>query len=440
MHETEPTTEALVRRVRDFVRDEVIPVELAEHGVLHRAHDGSGRAGGGGTGGGERRGAIDPGERALRRELQAAARAAGLLVPQLPPAWGGRGLGHLERAAVFEAAGYSLFGPIALNIAAPDEGNMHLLLEAASDEQRERWLRPLAAGDLHSAFAMTEPPPGAGSDPRALATRAERVAGGWRITGEKWFITGAREAGLVICLARTSGEPGDAGGATMFLVAGGTPGMTVVRDVRTLDAGLYGGHSVVRFDGCLVPDSAVLGEVDRGFEAAQVRLAPARLTHCMRWLGLAARAHDLALAHVVDRRAFGSPIADLGLAQQHLADNELDLAAARALVRETARVLDAAESPAAVAPDTGADLGAADPGAASSIAKTFVAEAVGRIVDRSMQLAGGQGVSEELLLARYWREVRPFRIYDGSSETHRWSIAKRAARLHRKGLRHDLAR
>ncbi|QTX03796.1 acyl-CoA dehydrogenase family protein [Agromyces archimandritae] len=401
---TEPT-----ERVRDFVRETVIPVEEREHGELHRPYDGPG---------------IHPRERALRAELQDAGRDAGLATPQLPVEWGGLGLTALEQAAVFEAAGYSLFGPIALNIAAPDEGNMHLLLHAASPEQRERWLRPLAAGRIHSAFGMTEPPPGTGSDPRALTARAERVPGGWRLSGEKWFITGAREAGLVIVLARTSGEPGDAGGATMFLVPGDADGLTVERDVHTLDAGLYGGHSLLRFDGCFVPDDGVLGDVDEGFRAAQVRLAPARLTHCMRWLGLAGRAQDLALAHVTARRGFGARLADLGLAQQHIADTEIDLAASRALIRDAARLLDAGQ----------------DAGTASSIAKTFVAEAVGRIVDRSVQLAGGQGVSEELLLSRYWREVRPFRIYDGSSETHRWSIARRAVRAHEEGRRHDLAR
>lgn len=401
---------SLVESVRDFVRSEVIPLEIAHGGVLHWGGDGE---------------EIDSGERALKSKLQASARSAGLFAPQLPQRWGGHGLGHATRAPVFEAAGYSLFGPLALGIAAPDEGNMHLLLEAASAAQQERWLGPLAKGEIHSAFAMTEPPPGTGSDPRALATVAMRAPGGWRITGEKWFITGARGAGLVICLARTSGSPGDKGGATMFLIDGGSAGMEVVRDVPTIDAGLFGGHSLLRFSDCFVPDDAVLGDVDGGFEAAQLRLAPARLTHCMRWLGLACRAHDIALGHATARRAFGEVVADLGLAQQLIADNEIDLATSRAIIRDAASSLDASPS---------------DAGTSSSIAKTYVSEAVGRVVDRSVQLAGGQGVSDELLLSRYWREVRPFRIYDGSSETHRWAIARRAARRFRDGARHDLPR
>lgn len=399
----------LAQRVSDFIREEIIPIEERELGLIHTRADGD---------------RIARRDLGLREDLLALGRSAGLLTPQLPVEWGGLGIDALTQADVFEAGGYSLLGPLALNIAAPDEGNMHMIERVASTEQKERWLRPLASGEIRSAFAMTEPAPGTGSDPRALTTRAERAPGCWRIDGEKWFITGARDADVVICMARTSGERGSAGGATMFLVPGGTKGMDVVRDVGTVDAAFFGGHSVVRFDGCVVPDDAVLGEVDEGFRYAQVRLAPARLTHCMRWLGLAGRAHDIALGHVTEREGFGSRIADLGLAQQHIADSEIDLAASRSLIRETARLLDAGE----------------DAGTASSVAKTFVAEAVGRIVDRSVQLAGGQGVSDELLLSRYWREVRPFRIYDGSSETHRWSIAKRAVSRFRKGMRHDLPR
>lgn len=395
---------ALAARVRGFVREHVIPVEERTGGALH------------GPG-------VEPGrDERVRRELQDAARAAGLFVPHLPPAWGGHGLDLRGQAVVLEAAGYSLLGPLALGVAAPDEGNGHLLARVGTPEQQERWLAPLARGDVRSAFAMTEPAPGAGSDPRALRTRAERVPGGWRLTGRKHLVSGARGAGVVLCMARTSGEPGDAEGATLFLLPGDAPGLRVVRDLPTVDAAFVGGHGEIALDGCFVPDEDVLGEVGGGFRAAQVRLAPARLTHCMRWLGLAGRAADLALAHVTAREAFGAPIADLGLAQQHLADTEIDLAASRALVAATAATLDA---------------GSEDAGTASSVAKVFVSEAVGRVVDRSVQLAGGLGVCDDLLLARYWREVRPFRVYDGSSETHRWAVARRAARRYREGVRHD---
>jgi alkylation response protein AidB-like acyl-CoA dehydrogenase len=316
----------------------------------------------------------------------------------------------VDRAPVFEAAGHSLFGPLAINVAAPDEGNVHLLAHVASAEQRERFLRPLVSGEQRSAFAMTEPAPGAGSDPTALRTTARRVAGGWRIDGHKWFITGADGAGFFIVMARTGGEPGDSSGATMFLAPAETAGIAVGRHIRTLDRSMVGGHCEVVFRDVFVPDDGVLGEVDRGFAHAQVRLGPARMTHVMRWLGAARRGHEIALRHVAGREAFGSRLADLGMAQQLVADNEIDIAATRALLLRACWELDQG-------------LRAST---ATSVAKTFAAEAIGRIVDRSIQLCGGLGVSEDLPLARLSREVRPFRIYDGASEVHRWSIARRA--------------
>lgn len=378
---------ALVARTSAFVRETVLPVEDAAGGDIERA------------------GGDD-----VRRELQAAARDAGLLAPHAPERFGGLGLGMVDRSPVFEAAGYSLFGPLALNAAAPDEGNVHLLAEVATPEQQEQFLRPLVAGETRSAFAMTEPAPGAGSDPTALATGARRVPGGWRITGRKWFITGADGAGFLIVMARTAGQPGDGQGATMFLVPAGTAGLTVGRHIGTLDRSMVGGHCEVELDDVLVPDEHVLGEVDRGFANAQVRLGPARMTHVMRWLGAALRAHDVALRHVAERQAFGTRLADLGMAQQLVADNEIDIAATRGLLLRACWELDQGER---------ASL-------ATSIAKTFGAEAIGRIVDRAMQLCGGPGVSDDLPIARLSREVRPFRIYDGASEVHRWSIARRA--------------
>jgi acyl-CoA dehydrogenase len=288
----------------------------------------------------------------------------------------------------------------------------------ASEEQKERYLRPLALGEMRSCFAMTEPAPGAGSDPSMLSTTATQIDGGWRIDGRKWFISGAHGAGFAICMARTSGAAGDRGGATMFLVDAGNPGMRVVRDIETLDEGLFGGHSEVIFEGCLVGPESILGEVDRGFEYAQVRLAPARLTHCMRWLGLARRAHGIAVDWAATRRSFGGLLGDLGMIQQLVADSEIDMAASRALIRHTAAVLD----------------GGARGGTESSIAKTFVAEAVNRVVDRAVQICGALGVSGDVLLSRYLREVRPFRIYDGPSEVHRWAIGRRAISQRRRAI------
>jgi len=382
----EPRVRELTERVEAFVRDVAIPAEPRTKGHDHGPPED------------------------LRRELQAAAREAGLLAPHVGTEHGGLGLDVRGQTAVFEAAGYSLLGPLALNCAAPDEGNMHLLEVVATPAQKERYLAPLAAGEIRSCFAMTEPAPGAGSDPTMLRTTAERVGDGWRITGHKWFITGARGATFAICMAATPDAGGD--GATMFLVDLDDPAVEIVRLLDTLDTAFVGGHAEMRFNGVTVGPDAVLGEVGKGFTYAQVRLGPARLTHCMRWLGAARRAHDTALDLVAEREAFGHRLADLGMVQQHLADNEIDLAASRALVLQAAWALDSGQRA----------------NRETSIAKTFVAEAVNRIVDRSVQVCGGIGVSADLPLAQILREVRPFRIYDGPSETHRWSIARRAVR------------
>jgi acyl-CoA dehydrogenase len=379
----------LAARTRAFVREEVIPHEDRSDGDVTAA------------GGDE-----------LRRQLQAGARERGLLAPHASVEYGGLGLSMTGRARVLEAAGSSVFGALAINAAAPDEGNMHLLEQVATGEQREQFLRPLVAGEVRSAFAMTEPAPGAGADPSALRTTAVRVPGGWRIDGQKIYITGADGAGFFIIMARTSGEPGARGGATMFLAPADAKGIAVGRHVPTMDRSMVGGHCEVAFEGLTVPEDAVLGEVDEGFAGAQVRLGPARMTHVMRWLGAAVRAHETAVEYASERRAFGSTLGDLGLAQHLIAENEIEIAATRALLDVACAALDAG-SPAAQE---------------TSIAKVFGAEAIDRIVDRAAQLCGGMGVSADFPIARIAREVRPFRIYDGPSEVHRFAIAKRAVR------------
>lgn len=380
--------EDLVGRTRQVVRDVVLPCEEDLGGDAHRLSE------------------------AARVDLQAAARAAGVFAPHVSPEYGGLGLDMCRRAPVFEAAGHSLFGPLALNIAAPDEGNMHLLEVVADAEQKERFLAPLAAGAARSCFAMTEPAPGAGSDPRALATTATRTSAGWLINGHKWFITGAHGADFAIVMARTSGEAGSPGGATMFLVPTDTPGFGHARDVDTLDTSMFGGHSELILTDVEVGDDAILGEVDKGFDYAQVRLGPARITHCMRWLGTARRAADLAIDRANGRRVFGSRLGEHGMAQSLIADSEIDIEASRTLILKACFDL-----------DTGADSAQI-----TSITKTFVSEAVNRVVDRSLQLCGSLGVSGDAALSRIYREVRPFRIYDGPSETHRWAVARRVLR------------
>jgi acyl-CoA dehydrogenase len=377
----DPELIALRDRVRAFIRNVVIPVEQDDAGI--HGPDGD-----------------------LRRDLQQQAKRARLFAPHVSKELGGLGLDTRSIAVVFEEAGYSLLGPQALNCAAPDEGNMHLLAHIATDAQREKYLVPLAAGEVRSCFSMTEPAPGAGSDPSMLNTRAERMDGGWSITGRKHFITGAEGAAFTICMARAPQ------GATMFLVDANNPGWHVVEVMDVIDRSFVGGHAEVVFEDCRVEDASVLGVVGEGLSNAQVRLASGRLTHCMRWLGIARRALDIAIDYTSEREAFGHPIAELGMVQERIALSEIEIETSRLLVWKCAWALDQGQRA----------------GRESSIAKAYVAEAVGRILDRSVQMCGGLGVSGSLPLARLAAEVRPFRIYDGPTETHLWAIARRAVR------------
>ena len=375
-----PELAELQARVRRFVADEIIPLE-----------------------GDKRCGPHGP-EASLREQLVGLARRAGLLSPHAAHDYGGLGLTHFGRAIAFEEAGYSMLGPVALNVFAPDEGNMHLLEAVATPAQKEQWLRPMVEGRIRSCFCMTEPAPGAGSDPSMLATTARPDGGDYVIDGRKWFITGADGAALGIVMAMVPGI-----GATMFLTDMAAPGIVLERSMDTLDTCFPGGHGVLRFDGLRVPASAILGEVGQGLRYAQVRLSPARLTHCMRWLGAARRAHDVAVDYARRREAFGKPIAQHEGVGFMLADNEMDLHTARLTIWHCASVLDQGH------------LGLHE----SSRAKVIVSEAVWRVADRCVQILGGQGVAHETVVARIFADMRAFRIYDGPSEVHRWSLAKR---------------
>ena len=347
----------------------------------------------------------------LRREMQARAREAGLLAPQLEARWGGHDLNHRETATVLRACGYSMLGPVAMNCMAPDEGNMHLFQKVMNPAQQERWLRPLAAGEIRSAFMMTEPDDGAGSDPGMMTTTAQLVGDEWVINGRKWLITGADGAGLAIIMAKTSG------GATLFLTDMDTPGIVIERNLGKIDRSMPGGHAVVSLNEVRVPASQVLGEVDQGFRYAQIRLAPARLTHCMRGWGSAQRAHHIATDYACRRRAFGKQLIDHEGVGFMLADNEIDLKQAELTIDWCAWVLDQGH-----------------PGTAeSSIAKVSVSEALYRVADRCVQVLGGMGVTEETPVQQIFRDIRAFRIYDGPSEVHRWSIAKRLKKEWRPG-------
>lgn len=339
---------------------------------------------------------------ALVMELRAEARACGVLAAHLPPALGGFGLSYRQTAAYFDALGYSLLGPLAANCAAPDEGNMHLLERIASPTQKTKYLEPLAQGLVRSAFYMTEPDGGAGADPSLLATTASRVAGGWVLKGRKWLITGADGAAFGIVMARAPE------GATLFLVDQPSEGLIFERILDTIDRTMPGGHAVVLFDDVRVSDDQVLGEVGEGFRYAQQRLAPARLTHCMRWLGAARRAHDIAANYALRRHAFGKALIDHEGVGFMLADNEIDLRQARLMVDWCAQALDNGER------------GAIE----SSMAKVAVSEALFRVADRCVQILGGLGVTDDTPVHQIFRDLRAFRIYDGPSEVHRWAIAR----------------
>ncbi len=371
---------ALRDQTREFIAEQVIPLENDARQSSH-----------------------GPDEE-LRRELVARARAAGLLTPHASKAMGGLGLSHVAKAVMFEEAGYSWLGPTALNIHAPDEGNIHLMEEVATPEQKERWLRRQVAGETRSCFAMTEPAPGAGADPSMLATTAVRDGDHYVINGTKWFITGADGADYVIIMARM-----EDGSATMFLSDMDRPGIVLDRNMDAMDACFTGGHGVLRFENLRVPATDVLGEIGKGFRYAQVRLAPARLTHCMRWLGQARRAHDIAINYVSKRQAFGKPLAEHEGVGFMLADNDIDLQTARLHIWHTAWLLDQGEKG----------------NYESSRAKVVCSEAEWRVVDRCVQMLGGQGVTAETPVMKIFTDMRAFRVYDGPSEVHRWSMARK---------------
>jgi acyl-CoA dehydrogenase len=376
----------LEARTQKFIRDVVIPYEkdprLGAHGPSPE----------------------------LVAELRAHARAAGLLAPQVPEEWGGYGLNHRETATVLRASGYSLLGPLAMNCSAPDEGNMHLLDKVATPAQKARFLAPLAAGAVRSAFLMTEPDGGAGSDPDMLSTTARLDGDHWVINGRKWLITGANGASFGIVMARTGDH------ATMFLTDMNAKGIVIERVLDTMDQATPGGHSVIRLEGLRVPASQVLGAANEGFRYAQVRLAPARLTHCMRWWGAAQRAHDIAVDYACRRKAFGKPLIEHEGVGFMLARNEVELLQTRLLIDYTAWTLDEGSKATTE----------------SSMTKMSSAETLFQIVDRCVQVLGGLGITGDTQVGRIFTEIRAFRIYDGATEVHLWSLARRLQRRHGK--------
>jgi len=345
---------------------------------------------------------------ALVAELRGHARAAGLLAPHISA--DGKHMPLRQTAKLFGKAGLSPLGPVALNVAAPDEGNMLLLGRIANSGQRAQFLDPLIKGEVRSAFLMTEPSweQGAGSDPSMMLTTAVRDGDDWIINGRKAFITGAQGAEVGIVMANTDR------GAAMFLVRLPHPAVQIERVLDTLDSSMPGGHAIVKIDNLMVSDDQVLGEAGRGFEYAQVRLAPARLSHCMRWHGACVRMQEIACEYACRRKAFGRQLIDHEGVGFMLSDNLIELKQAELMIDWCAGVV-----------DSGA------PGMLeSSMTKAAVSEGLYRIADRCVQIMGGLGVSRDTVVEQVFREIRAFRIYDGPTEVHKWSIAKSIKRAH----------
>lgn len=390
MHTAFPTprSQDIARRVEAFVRNTVVPYEkdprCTEHG---------------------------PSE-ALVAELRAKAREAGVMTPHILP--DGSHLSQMETAAVLKYSGLSPLGPVAVNTAAPDEGNMFLLGKIATAAQKAEFLDPLVSGHARSAFFMTEPADegGAGSDPSMLQTSAVREGEGWRINGRKTFITGAEGASVGLVMARTGTTPEGRASATIFLVRLPSPAVRIERIIDTIDSSMPGGHAQVAIENLLVPDSQILGAVDQGFRYAQVRLSPARLSHCMRWLGAATRAQEIATRYATTRKAFGKLLIDHEGVGFMLADNLIDLQQAALMTDWCAGVLDAGSQATTE----------------SSMAKVAVSDALFRVADRCVQVMGGTGVSRDTVVEQVFRETRAFRVYDGPTEVHKWSLAKKIKR------------
>ena len=347
----------------------------------------------------------------LRSELVGLARDAGLLTFQAPRRFGGREPSHREQAVLFEAAGWSTLGPVALNCAAPDEGNMFLLSKIANSDQVEKFLLPVIDGRQRSVFAMTEPG-GAGSDPNQLATEAVFDGNEYVINGRKWLITGANGARTWIIMARVAPNSHGADGPTLFLCDGRTPGIELERVMDTMDRNYVEGHGVVRFDNLRLPASAVLGEVGQALRYAQLRLTPARLTHCMRWLGAASRAHSIAVEHARTRTGFGKPLGEHQGVGFMIADNEIALQECRLGIWWACWAL-----------DTGAK-GRHE----SSMVKAYVSEELFKVADRCVQILGGMGISDETPVGMIFSDMRAFRLYDGPTEVHKYAIARQVLR------------
>ncbi len=333
--------------------------------------------------------------------LRAKARAEGLWCLQLKPETGGQGLGKVGMAVCYEAMNRSIFGPVVFNSAAPDDGNMMVLEKLGTDEQKQKWLKPIVEGKVRSSIAMTEPHPGGGSDPSMMLTRAEKRGDRYIVSGRKWFITGAADASHFILIARTSDDPRH--GLTAFLYHKDQPGWRIVRRIEIMGPEEHGGHCELEFDGLEIPEENILGGVGAGMKVTQVRLGPARLTHCMRWLGLSKRCVEIARAYAAERSGFGKRLAERESVQMMLGDLAMRIEIGRLLVMKAAWELDRG-------------------GFARkevSMAKVHVANLLHAAADVGIQINGARGYSKDTVLEWIYRYARQARLVDGADEVHK---------------------
>ncbi len=383
-----PEIDALRLRIRAFVADHILPVEADRS--AYDEHDNI----------------TDDALKALRSK----ARAAGLWALQMPKERGGLGLPVVGMAACYEEMNRSIFGPVVFNSAAPDDGNMILLNKVGTEAQKDRWLQPIIDGKVRSAFVMTEPAPGSGSDPAGMmATRAEKKGDRWVVHGRKWFITGAGAAEHFILIARTSDDPRK--GLTAFLYHRDQPGWRIERRIPIMGPEEHGGHCELVFEGLEIPDENVLMTVGDGLKATQIRLGTARLTHCMRWTGLAKRSLEIAQDYIGSRMAFGSALAEHESVQTLMGDAAMQIEVGRLLTMKAAWKLDQGNFARKEV----------------SMAKVVVADALQQAVDTAIQLNGARGYSKDTPLEWIYRYARQARLVDGASEVHKMVLSRALA-------------
>lgn len=379
-----PEVEALRQQVRDFVSTELLPLE-SQKGFMD-AHENI--------------------EETVLAGLRVKAKAAGLWAFQMPESRGGRGLNHVGMAAIYEEAARSPFGPVVFNCAPPDDGNMQVLNKVLKTEAlKQRWLQPIIDGNVRSAFAMTEPK-GCGSDPSLTYTKAEKIGDQWRITGRKWFITGAEGAQIFILIARTGDD--ERKGLTAFLFDADSPGWRIERRIAIMGPEEHGGHCELVFDGLMIPDEQRLLDVGDGLKVTQIRLGPARLTHCMRWLGLSKRCLEIAGAYIRQRQSFGVTLAEHEGVQWMLGAAAMDIHIGRLLTMNAAWMLDQG------------DFARKE----VSMAKVHVADTLHKAADTAIQLLGAQGYSKDTLVEWVYRYARQARLVDGASEIHKMVLSR----------------